>query len=73
MYLIVSFKHLNCVNIVFQSNSVRYKIILHVCLVLDFFENSEKNWRPWMRNMQLVKSFPFSEGISVSQYALNEE
>ena len=40
MHSKVSFKHLNDVDIVSQSNVVSYEIGVHICLVLDFFQNS---------------------------------
>ena len=36
----ISFKHSNYVDIVSQSNFVSYEISVHVCLILDFFQNS---------------------------------
>jgi hypothetical protein len=40
MHSNVSFKHSNNNNIVSQSNVVDYVISRHICLVLDFFQNS---------------------------------
>ena len=40
MHSNVSFKHSNYVDIVSQSNVVSYEISVHICLVLDFFQNS---------------------------------
>ena len=40
MHSNVSFKHSNYVDIVYQSNAVSYEISVHICLILDFFQNS---------------------------------
>ena len=39
MHSNVSFKHSSYVDIVSQSNVVSYEINVHICLVLDFFQN----------------------------------
>ena len=48
MHSNVSLKHSNYVNIVSQSNVVSYEVIVHICLLMDFFQKSRFDiiWDP---------------------------